>query len=125
VVRNLIDNAIKFSSSPGVVKVALQSDALRRQAVLTVQDQGPGVPAEMQAHIFERFYRIDKSRNRLSRRSGTGLGLAICRSIVTALHGEIALVSEPDAGSTFTVRLPLLDEPVALPDKPLATASKS
>jgi heavy metal sensor kinase len=110
VVRNLIDNAIKFSPAPGKVEVALRIDPLRKQAILTVTDQGLGIPADMQPHIFDRFYRVDKSRNRLSRRGGNGLGLAICRTIVTALHGEIGVESQPGQGSTFTVRLPLLED---------------
>ncbi len=110
VVRNLIDNAIKFSQGPGKVEVTLRSDTARKQAVLTVRDQGIGIPPEMQPHIFDRFYRVDKSRHRLSRLSGNGLGLAICRSIVTGLGGEIAVESQPGHGSTFTVRLPMLEE---------------
>jgi heavy metal sensor kinase len=113
VVRNLIDNAIKFSPAPGKVEVELCAEPARKQAVLRVKDQGIGIPADMQPHIFDRFYRVDKSRNRLSRRSGNGLGLSICRTIVTALHGEIAVASAPGQGSTFTVRLPLLEEGAA------------
>jgi heavy metal sensor kinase len=124
VVRNLIDNAIKFSPAPGQVTVGLRNDSARRQVILTVKDQGIGIPPELQPHIFDRFYRVDKSRNRLSRRSGTGLGLAICRSIVTALDGEITLVSQPGQGSAFTVRLPMLAEAAAAPleEKHLAPA---
>ena len=110
IVRNLIDNAIKFSPAPGRVEVTLKTDPARKQAILAVKDHGIGIPEDLQPHIFDRFYRVDKSRNRLSRRSGTGLGLSICRSIVTALHGEISVQSRPGEGSTFTVVLPLLEE---------------
>jgi two-component system, OmpR family, heavy metal sensor histidine kinase CusS len=123
VVRNLIDNAIKFSPAPGTVEVSLHADLLRKQAVLSVKDQGIGIPAEMQPHIFDRFYRVDKSRNRLSRRGGSGLGLSICRSIVTALQGEIAVDSPPSGGSTFTVRLPMLVENTLADEKHLVLPS--
>ena len=74
-------------------------------AVLEVADTGPGIPAEDLPHIFERFYRVDKSR--AQPQGHAGLGLAICKAIVEAHSGTIAAVSQPGAGSTFTVTLPL------------------
>jgi two-component system, OmpR family, heavy metal sensor histidine kinase CusS len=115
VVRNLIDNAIKFSPEPGRVEIALQTNVVPKYAMLSVKDQGIGIGPEMLPHIFGRFYRVDKSRNRLSPRGGSGLGLSICRTIVTALHGDISVASEPGHGSTFTVQLPLLEEHVPAP----------
>jgi two-component system, OmpR family, heavy metal sensor histidine kinase CusS len=110
VVRNLLDNAIKFSPPPGKVTVALSVDAAARSATLSVRDRGLGIPAADLPHVFERFYRGDKARQREPGRAGNGLGLSICQAIVQALHGNIAVDSKPGEGSTFTVRLPLVEE---------------
>jgi signal transduction histidine kinase len=69
-----------------------------------VSDNGVGIPLEDLPHIFERFYRVDKSRSRIQGK--TGLGLAICKSIVEAQSGSIKAQSEPGKGTTFEVRLP-------------------
>ena len=119
VVRNLIDNAIKFSPPPGEVTVSLRVEAARREAVLSVTDRGVGIPPESLPHVFERFYRADKARHRAAR-GGHGLGLSICQVIVNALHGTIRVESKLGEGSTFTVRLPLVDAgagPPGLPEK--------
>ena len=76
-----------------------------RFAVLAVQDNGVGIPREDQAHIFDRFYRVDKARSRET--GGTGLGLSIVRQLVTLHHGTVSVDSAPGKGSTFTVRLPM------------------
>jgi two-component system, OmpR family, heavy metal sensor histidine kinase CusS len=110
VVRNLIDNAIKFTPAPGNVEIAMGVQPEQRRAWLSVHDSGVGIGPEDLPRIFERFYRANKARTRESRPGGHGLGLSICQSIVTALHGEIAVASEPGHGSTFTVWLPLLGE---------------
>jgi signal transduction histidine kinase len=107
VVRNLLDNAIKFSPPGGTVTVELRADADSRQARIIVQDEGMGIPSQDLPHIFERFYRGDKSRQREPGRGGSGLGLSICQTIVQALKGDIAVTSRVGAGSTFTVSLPL------------------
>jgi signal transduction histidine kinase len=75
--------------------------------IVQVIDQGPGIPPDEQARIFERFYRAPGSRSG----EGTGLGLAIARWIVEEHQGTIAVTSEPGAGATFTVRLPALRAP--------------
>ncbi len=103
VVRNLLDNAIKFTPPQGRVIVSLRSDEEKRQAILVVRDTGIGIPPEELPRVFERFYRVDKSRQR---RSGTGLCLAICHAIVNALGGAITVASVLGKGSTFTVTLP-------------------
>ena len=100
---NLLTNAIHFNRDCGEVRVATR--VADNAAVLTVADTGPGIPAEDQPHVFERFYRVDKSRSRVQGR--TGLGLAICKAIVDAHSGSIEVASAPGAGSTFTVKLPL------------------
>jgi signal transduction histidine kinase len=111
VVRNLLDNAVKFNRRGGLVTVSLRTDAASRRALLMVHDQGIGIPPSDLPHIFERFYRGDKSRQRQPGRGGSGLGLAICQSIVHALEGHIDVASTPGQGSTFTVNLPLASEP--------------
>jgi signal transduction histidine kinase len=114
VVRNLIDNAIKYNKNPGEVVVYLRVDKDKKQAVLTVQDTGIGIDSDVLPRIFERFYRADKSRTRENERAGYGLGLSICQSVVQALQGEIAVESHAGLGTTFTVRLPLIEDATSL-----------
>ncbi|MCW5553946.1 MAG: HAMP domain-containing protein [Verrucomicrobiae bacterium] len=102
VVTNLLTNAIRYNQVAGEVRVRTVPSATN--VVLTVADNGPGVAAEDLPHIFERFYRADKSRT--AARGRTGLGLAICKAIVDAHGGDIEVQSAPDAGSSFIVRLP-------------------
>jgi signal transduction histidine kinase len=106
VVNNLIDNSLKFTSAGGAVQVALQYDSVSQQAVLRVSDTGIGIDPEDLPHIFERFYRGDRSRARESQTRGNGLGLSICQSIVTAHGGRIDVQSTLGRGSEFLVRLP-------------------
>jgi len=96
-------SAVEFNRPGGEIRVLV--DAQQSSALLRVADTGEGIPAEDVPHIFERFYRVDKARS--SHRGGTGLGLAICKAIVDAHGGSIEVSSQPGAGSTFTVRLPL------------------
>ena len=110
VVRNLIDNAIKYNRNPGEVTVRLRSDASRKRAILTIEDTGIGIDRQVLPRIFERFYRADKARSREIEHAGYGLGLSICQSVIQALQGEITVDSEPGRGTTFTVSLPLIDE---------------
>jgi len=100
---NLVDNAIKYTPQGGRVTLGLRHT--EREAVLTVADTGMGIPAEDLAHIFERFYRVDKARSRTA--GGTGLGLSIVQWIAQAHGGRIDVQSEIGKGTTFTVRLPL------------------
>jgi heavy metal sensor kinase len=106
VINNLIDNAIKFTGSGGKATVELCQGDGDGQVILRVRDTGPGISAEDLPHIFERFRRGDKSRQRVKPTRGSGLGLAICRSIILNHGGDIAVESKPGKGSTFTVRLP-------------------
>ena len=76
-----------------------------RDAVMTVTDNGPGIPREDQAHIFDRFYRVDKARSRET--GGTGLGLSIVHQMVLMHGGSVSVESEEGRGSTFTVELPI------------------
>jgi len=100
VVINLLTNAIQYNRSGGEARLKLESPG--NLAVLTVADTGPGIPIEDLPHVFERFYRGDKSRSS----GNTGLGLAISKAIVEAHGGTIEVLSKPGAGTTFTVRLP-------------------
>lgn len=99
---NLLDNAIKYTPRGG--HVALKAETNGKLARFIIEDTGIGIPAEHLPHLFKRFYRVDHSRNRAF--GGTGLGLAICKSIVEAHHGEIAVDSQPNLGTRFTVTLP-------------------
>lgn len=97
---NLIDNAIKFDPHGGEMKLRLQKKD--KQLIVTVADNGPGIPLEKQAHIFDRFYQVDGSH----RGEGNGLGLALVKTILHSCGGEITLQSEENKGCLFTVTLP-------------------
>ena len=103
VVYNLMENAIKYTQEGGAIKVRLIRSG--RDAVMTVTDNGPGIPREDQAHIFDRFYRVDKARSRET--GGTGLGLSIVHQMVLMHGGSVSVESEEGRGSTFTVELPI------------------
>jgi heavy metal sensor kinase len=103
VVTNLLTNAIQFNRDQGKIRVSLAAN--NASALFQVADTGEGIPAEDLPHIFERFYRADKSRSRAEGRNG--LGLAICKAIVDAHGGGIEVSSQAGTGSTFTVKLPL------------------
>ncbi|WP_444644227.1 sensor histidine kinase [Caproiciproducens sp. R1] len=102
VVTNLVSNALKYTPEGGQVQVRVS--AAEHGAELIVSDSGKGIPPEDLPYIFERFYRADRSRNRLT--GGLGLGLTITKAIVEAHRGTIEVVSEVDRGTTFTVILP-------------------
>jgi two-component system, OmpR family, phosphate regulon sensor histidine kinase PhoR len=104
VLVNLVDNALKYGRAEGTVTVGAQP-APNRRVELFVRDDGPGVPAEAQARIFERFYRVDKARSR--EQGGTGLGLAIVKHLVQAQGGEVRVESELGHGATFLFTLPI------------------
>jgi heavy metal sensor kinase len=100
---NLLDNAILYTPTPGTISVSLRREG--QMAVVAITDTGVGIPAEDIPFIFERFYRVDKSRSRAE--GGSGLGLAICKHIVEAHGGKIEAESQVGVGSTFSVWLPL------------------
>lgn len=105
----LIDNAGKYCASG--TNVTLRSRSEQQTLIIEVEDEGPGIPAEDLPYIFERFYRVDKSRSR--KQGGAGLGLAIARSIVEAHKGIIETESVIDRGTTMRVVLPLTQPDVA------------
>lgn len=100
---NLLSNALRYTPAGG--RVTLRAAGTASRIEVQVRDTGPGIaPADL-PHVFDRFYRADKSRSRET--GGSGLGLAIVRSLVEAHHGTIAVESEPGRGTCFTVTIPV------------------
>ena len=116
VIANLLDNAIKYTSESGWVKMSVKHDG--GNAILEVEDNGVGIAEEALPHIFERFYRADKARSRLS--GGSGLGLSIVKAICTAHGALVKVFSAEGEGSTFRVEWPTATSPVpnaAIPEQ--------
>lgn len=103
-ISNLVENAIKYNNDHGWVKVTLDAD--HQFFSIKVEDSGIGIPEESLGHIFERFYRVDKSHSREI--GGTGLGLSITRSAVLMHRGSISVNSVVNEGTVFTVKIPLV-----------------
>ena len=108
VLANLVTNSLKARAQ----RVVLRGRGVGERAVLQVEDDGEGIPKEHLPHIFERFYRVDKARDR--ERGGSGLGLSIVKAIVEAHGGEVWVESEEDKGTTFTLSLPASGPPPPL-----------
>lgn len=106
VIDNLVDNALRYAPPGSAVGVSVRREGDR--ARLSVQDSGPGLSLGEQAHVFDRFYRADRSRARHS--GGTGLGLSIAQAIVGAHRGQLSVQSAPGRGCTFLVDLPVADD---------------
>jgi two-component system OmpR family sensor kinase len=107
-ILNLLDNAIKYTPVGGNISVAC--GCVSDGCEVSVTDSGPGIPADMQSRIFERFFRVDRARARSGVDGGAGLGLSIARWIAEAHLGRIDLVRSDATGSTFTVRVPVSSE---------------
>ncbi|GAB3911465.1 ATP-binding protein [Larkinella knui] len=105
VLTNLIENAIKYGNNGGKVVVSFEEE--KKQYIVQVRDNGPGIPPEHLNRIFERFYRVDKSRSK--ERGGTGLGLAIVKHILNAHKSKITVMSKPDKGTVFSFKLDKAD----------------
>lgn len=103
VIANLLSNAIKYTDENGKIMITVRRDG--NNALLVVEDNGIGIPAEDQTRVFERFYRTDKSRARKT--GGAGIGLSISKAIVQAHGGTITCESESGTGSNFIVKIPL------------------
>ncbi|MCJ7822740.1 MAG: HAMP domain-containing histidine kinase, partial [Armatimonadetes bacterium] len=106
VVMNLVGNALKFTPSGGRVEVSGRTDKTSNRMLVSVSDNGDGIPKELQDRIFDKFA-VAEARRSSGGRSSTGLGLTFCKLIVEAHGGEIWVESEPGHGSTFTFSLPL------------------
>ena len=104
ILDNLVDNAIKYTPEHGSVTIGWQVDSAH--VVIEVRDTGIGIAEEHHARLFERFFRVDKARSR--ELGGTGLGLSIVKHIAQGFDGSVGVRSQPDEGSTFWVRLPLV-----------------
>jgi two-component system phosphate regulon sensor histidine kinase PhoR len=102
VLRNLLENASNYSPEGGVIEVA--ASRTNGWVEIAVADRGPGIPAADLPRIFERFYRVDRSRSRDP--GGTGLGLSIVRHLVELHGGRVTAANRPGGGAVFTVRLP-------------------
>ncbi|HLW01182.1 MAG TPA: HAMP domain-containing sensor histidine kinase [Ktedonobacterales bacterium] len=109
VLSNLLNNAVKYSDADRPVYLTLACQA--QKALLTVEDEGVGIPQDELSLIFDRFFRASTARSGPQR--GLGLGLAICKEIIERHHGQIWATSEEGKGSRFTVMLPLAEMPQA------------
>ena len=103
VINNLVENAIKYNVEHGRVKIVLDAD--HQMFSLEVSDTGIGIPQDAIEHIYERFYRVDKSHSREI--GGTGLGLAITKNAILLHRGSITVSSVEGEGTTFVVKIPL------------------
>ena len=106
VLYNLLDNAIKYTPNGGRVILIMQPGPKENTVRIAVQDNGPGIASEHLPHIFERFYRVEKSPGSSGSVRGSGLGLAIAKSIVESHGGETGVTSQVDTGTTFWADLP-------------------
>jgi signal transduction histidine kinase len=102
-IGNLVDNAVRHTPAGSSVRVEL--DATGSGYAIAVKDQGPGIPADIRSHIFERFFRGDSLRQP-GTQDGAGLGLALARWIARAHGGDVVLARSSASGSTFVVSLP-------------------
>ena len=103
VISNLLTNALRYTPKDGIVDIGLKKKDSTIE--VWVKDTGPGIPHEELPYIFDRFYRVDKSRSRIS--GGTGLGLAIAKYFVEAQGGRIRAESEVGKGTCITFSLPI------------------
>lgn len=104
VFSNLLENTLRYANAPGSLRVWTNRAA--NQLTLYFDDSGPGVPEESLAYLFDRLYRVDKSRSRTQ--GGSGLGLSICKSIVDNLDGDIRAAKAPSGGLRIEIMFPLI-----------------
>jgi two-component system OmpR family sensor kinase len=118
-VWNLVENALKYTPAGGRITISLRN--FGRLVELSVADSGIGISPEHLPRIFERFYRVDRSRSRAQ--GSTGLGLSIVRQVAEAHGGQVRVRSEPGVGTTFAVVLPTAEQSEPLPASPSASSS--
>jgi len=106
-VTNILDNAIKYGPEGSTIAVRVRAEHDR--ALLSIADQGPGIPTEHRTRIFDRFFRLDEARARTN--GGTGLGLAIAKWAVEVNRGELSVQDAPGGGALFQITLPLSAAP--------------
>jgi two-component system, OmpR family, sensor histidine kinase BaeS len=102
ILSNLVSNALRFTPQGGSIRVDISQDS--RSVIISVADTGPGIPDHALYHVFERFYRVDRSRSREA--GGSGLGLAIAKKLAQAHEGDLTAANRPEGGAVFTLRLP-------------------
>lgn len=117
IVSNLLSNACKFTPAGGEVIVSLSMEEGAKRARISVKDTGVGIAREEIGRIFERFYQVDGSPSRAS--EGTGIGLSLVRELARIHGGTIEVASRPEAGSEFTVTLPIGEEPLPDAERPV------
>jgi signal transduction histidine kinase len=110
IIFNLSENGIKYNKDCGTLSIRLERND--ENAILQITDTGVGIPQEAQAHIFERFYRVDKARSRQS--GGSGFGLSIVKDMVERNNGSITVSSQIGIGTTFTLTFPIFEVEVAI-----------
>ncbi len=117
ILSNLVDNALRYTPPGGAITIAVsapksQPDSQQKAVWFVVSDTGSGITPENLPFVFERFYRVDKSRDRTT--GGTGLGLAIVRDSVQSLGGEVSITSKPGQGTAIRFWLPAAVTPVSV-----------
>jgi two-component system OmpR family sensor kinase/two-component system sensor histidine kinase BaeS len=103
IINNLLSNALRYTPDGGAIQIGIELQS--RAMLVNIHDSGPGIPAEALPHVFERFYRVDRSRSRSE--GGSGLGLAIARHLAEAHGGALIASNHPRGGALFTLSLPL------------------
>jgi len=117
VVDNLLDNALKYTSSGGFITVSCRP--LNEQVAISITDNGQGISTADLPYIFERFYRADKARSRSGGPGGSGLGLSIVHSIIAAHNGQVSVDSQEGKGTTVRFTLPVYSEDLDDEGKPV------
>ena len=103
VIYNLVDNAIKFTNESGTINFSLKTDS--KKLVFTITNTGKGIPEKELPYVFERFYKVDKSRS--ANKNSTGLGLYIVKTILKAHGGGITVISQENSFTSFSITLPV------------------
>ena len=103
VIYNLVDNAIKFTNESGTINFSLKSES--KKLIFTITNTGKGIPEKELPYVFERFYKVDKSRS--ANKNSTGLGLYIVKTILKAHGGGITVTSQENSFTSFSITLPV------------------